>query len=136
VERCVGSSAPRRFWAPAKDLARCGLLGHEDKRRRLFGNPGFPTRCDALGSRALRQGRDGRAVEGARLESVYTPKGYRGFESHSLRHLRGEFSALRIAVKALERTGQFTRAHTYRKTRQLERGIVAAYSAIRAGQSG
>ncbi len=24
-------------------------------------------------------------VEGARLESVYTPKGYRGFESHSLR---------------------------------------------------
>ncbi len=26
-----------------------------------------------------------RVVEGARLESVYTPKGYRGFESHSLR---------------------------------------------------
>ena len=26
-------------------------------------------------------------VEGARLESVYTSKGYRGFESHSLRHL-------------------------------------------------
>ncbi|MEN9858692.1 MAG: hypothetical protein RIT50_814, partial [Bacteroidota bacterium] len=24
-------------------------------------------------------------VEGARLESVYTPKGYRGFESLSLR---------------------------------------------------
>lgn len=29
--------------------------------------------------------RDGRAVEGARLESAYTSKGYRGFESHSLR---------------------------------------------------
>ena len=29
--------------------------------------------------------RDGRVVEGARLESAYTPKGYRGFESHSLR---------------------------------------------------
>ena len=29
--------------------------------------------------------RDGRVVEGARLESVYTPKGYRGFESRSLR---------------------------------------------------
>ena len=26
-----------------------------------------------------------RVVEGARLESVYTPKGYRGFESPSLR---------------------------------------------------
>ena len=25
--------------------------------------------------------RGGRVVEGARLESVYTPKGYRGFES-------------------------------------------------------
>ena len=31
-------------------------------------------------------GRDGRVVEGARLESVYTSKGYRGFESLSLRH--------------------------------------------------
>ena len=29
--------------------------------------------------------RDVRVVEGARLESVYTSKGYRGFESHSLR---------------------------------------------------
>jgi hypothetical protein len=28
----------------------------------------------------------GRAVEGARLESVYTSKGYRGFESHLVRH--------------------------------------------------
>src|SRR5438093_427721 len=31
--------------------------------------------------------RDGRAVEGARLESAYTPKVYRGFESLSLRQL-------------------------------------------------
>ena len=29
--------------------------------------------------------RGGRVVEGARLESVYTPKGYRGFESLPLR---------------------------------------------------
>jgi len=29
--------------------------------------------------------RDGRVVEGTRLESVHTPKGYRGFESLSLR---------------------------------------------------
>ena len=29
--------------------------------------------------------RDGRAVEGARLESVYTSKAYRGFESLPLR---------------------------------------------------
>ena len=30
--------------------------------------------------------RGGRVVEGARLESVYTSKAYRGFESLSLRH--------------------------------------------------
>ncbi len=29
----------------------------------------------------------GRVVEGARLESVYTPKAYRGFESHPLRKI-------------------------------------------------
>lgn len=29
----------------------------------------------------------GRAVEGARLESAYTSKAYRGFESHPIRHL-------------------------------------------------
>ncbi len=32
--------------------------------------------------------RDARVVEEARLESVYTPKGYPGFESPSLRILR------------------------------------------------
>ena len=32
------------------------------------------------------QQRCGRVVEEARLESVYTPKGYRGFESPSLRN--------------------------------------------------
>ena len=31
--------------------------------------------------------RGGRVVEGARLESVYTSKAYRGFESLSLRHI-------------------------------------------------
>ena len=34
--------------------------------------------------------RDARVVEEARLESVYTPKGYRGFESPSLRRKRKE----------------------------------------------
>src|SRR3982751_6290687 len=34
----------------------------------------------------LRSG--GRVVEGARLESEYTPKAYRGFESLPLRHLQ------------------------------------------------
>ena len=33
--------------------------------------------------------RGGRAVEGARLESVYTGFPYRGFESHPLRHEPG-----------------------------------------------
>ena len=32
-------------------------------------------------------GRGGRVVEGARLESVYAPKAYRGFESLSLRQI-------------------------------------------------
>ncbi len=32
--------------------------------------------------------RGGRVVEGARLEIVYTPKGYRGFESHPLRFVK------------------------------------------------
>jgi len=32
-----------------------------------------------------RRRRGGRVVEGARLESVYTPKAYRGFESRPLR---------------------------------------------------
>ena len=31
---------------------------------------------------------DDREAEGARLEIVCTPKGYRGFESHSVRHLQ------------------------------------------------
>lgn len=36
----------------------------------------------------LRYWIDGRVVEGARLEIVCTPKGYRGFESLSIRHLQ------------------------------------------------
>ena len=35
--------------------------------------------------------RDARVVEEARLESVYTPKGYPGFESPSLRRLTNRF---------------------------------------------
>ena len=34
--------------------------------------------------------RDARVVEEARLESVYTPKGYPGFESPSLRRMNEE----------------------------------------------
>lgn len=37
--------------------------------------------------KAVHQRMDGRAVEGARLESAYTSKAYRGFESHSIRQL-------------------------------------------------
>ena len=37
--------------------------------------------------RAPKTRRDARVVEEARLESVYTPKGYPGFESPSLRKI-------------------------------------------------
>jgi hypothetical protein len=49
----------------------------------------------AARSESLR--RDGRVVEGARLESVYTPKAYRGFESLSLRHLFLETAFLAVS---------------------------------------
>ena len=39
----------------------------------------------------LREGRNDRVAEGARLESAYTPKGYRGFESRFLRSSSGPF---------------------------------------------
>gem|GEM_PF-3583046 len=43
--------------------------------------------------------RGGRVVEGARLESVYTPKGYRGFESRSLRlGLKKKLKRLKIIM--------------------------------------
>ena len=38
------------------------------------------------GQHPVTRGRDDREAEGARLESVCTSKGYRGFESHSLRN--------------------------------------------------
>ncbi len=37
--------------------------------------------------KGIRRRRDARVVEEARLESVYTPKAYRGFESRFLRKL-------------------------------------------------
>ena len=58
-----------------------------------LGLVGFPIRSKGLFLIALlakvpkSHGRDGRVVEGTRLESVHTPKGYRGFESLSLRHV-------------------------------------------------
>ena len=39
-------------------------------------------------------------VEGARLESVYTPKAYRGFESRPLRHVRP--MTTRVPMKTAE----------------------------------
>jgi hypothetical protein len=42
-------------------------------------------KCSALKVFFLKYWRDVRVVEGARLESVYTSKAYRGFESLSLR---------------------------------------------------
>ena len=36
---------------------------------------------------------DDREAEGARLEIVCTPKGYRGFESHSVRQLKARCKA-------------------------------------------
>ena len=36
-----------------------------------------------------------RVVEGARLESVCAPKGYRGFESHPLRHVLTKSNAIK-----------------------------------------
>ena len=44
--------------------------------------------------------RGGRVVEGARLESVYTPKGYRGFESRSLREISAVNRLLRTQISA------------------------------------
>ena len=51
-------------------------------------------------------------VEGARLESVYTPKAYRGFESHLLRQLPGIMSQLNHGNTGLrfERFAQATLA--------------------------
>ena len=40
--------------------------------------------------------RDVRGVEGARLEIVYTSKGYRGFKSHSLRQVKHETNPSRV----------------------------------------
>ncbi len=40
-------------------------------------------------------------VEGARLESVYTPKGYRGFESRPLRFLKAAFLPTKVFILVL-----------------------------------
>ena len=37
-------------------------------------------------------------VEGARLESVYTPKGYRGFESLSLRENEAQLTQFQLVA--------------------------------------
>ncbi len=53
--------------------------------RNLFVNCALIFRVALLKIRRPGKRRDGRVVEGARLESVYTSKGYRGFESRFFR---------------------------------------------------
>ena len=48
----------------------------------------FSISCEVLRNIFSISWRDVRVVEGARLESVCTPKGYQGFESLSLRYCR------------------------------------------------
>ena len=57
------------------------------KMRGKWGNSRFLHRFQKLSS----FWRDARVAEEARLESVYTPKVYRGFESHSLRIIMRTF---------------------------------------------
>jgi hypothetical protein len=60
----------------------------------------------------------GRVVEGARLESEYTPKAYRGFESLPLRQLPSSWGSLNPSksAKKLEKSAVFRSAafHTIR----------------------
>ena len=69
--------------SPRKDIALA--RGSRSSASR----PGLPCgRARLLDGRAFQGMRSGgRVVEGARLESEYTPKAYRGFESLPLRHL-------------------------------------------------
>ena len=60
-------------------------LSADDKAIAPKRNIDYPTRLPVIYGKQNNR-RDGRAVEGARLESVYTAT-YRGFESLSLRHL-------------------------------------------------
>ena len=61
----------------------CAAGAHPGTKRNACGPPPDPLARPP--SRAMRSG--GRVVEGARLESEYTSKAYRGFESLPLRHL-------------------------------------------------
>ncbi len=54
------------------------------------------SRTRGFESHPLRQRRDAREAEGARLEIVCALKAHRGFESHSLRH-----KAIKIGSRAL-----------------------------------
>ena len=45
---------------------------------------------------------DARVAEEARLESVYTPKAYRGFESPSLRNQHANFQQISVFVLRIE----------------------------------
>ncbi len=58
-------------------IGRCSWIVHK--------NPCQGSISGVIWSILMRRG--GRVVEGARLESVYMPKAYQGFESLSLRHI-------------------------------------------------
>ena len=69
----------KRLTAKLRQLLMLLLIGMSFAQR----GPGLPCGCTVTMFLALRTG--GRAVEGARLESAYTSKAYRGFESLPVR---------------------------------------------------
>src|SRR3546814_17542470 len=79
---CFNETATTKFYTDLPTLSLHDALPISD-RRRLYTAP---------------DRRDGRAVEGARLESVYTAKPYRGFESlRSEEHTSELQSLMRIS---------------------------------------
>ena len=69
------------FASPAPNAAIAQLVEHFIRNEKVVGSS--PTR----GSQKSIAGSDARVAEEARLESVYTPKGYPEFESRSLRKI-------------------------------------------------
>lgn len=85
--RCIRHLGHARA-LPVTRLGRVGMAPQHRLRKAGAGQAGglfrLPRGCTGgIAPRLRRMG--GRAVEGARLESAYTPKAYRGFESHPIR---------------------------------------------------
>ena len=76
-------------------------------------------------------------VEGARLESEYTSKAYRGFESHPLRHTVFEFSLSAANLPKLAQFCGLLRAAGTRETgvTALSRSLNATFSAPYGGST-